>query len=106
MNTMNGMAAAAADEAGEAALAALAGVLEPLWRAHLQAPEQPISLAKLSKQSQRRMSVLMRQSTFMEQAGWVEPVAPARGGEAVRLTAAGALMCAGLFGGADPIGRP
>lgn len=85
--------------AAEAALAAVAGVLEVLWRA-CAAADKPVSLARLARQSQRPMSVLMRQLTFLAEAGWVEPAARAQGGQAVRLSAAGARTCAELFGGA------
>lgn len=83
--------------AAEAALAAVAGVLEVLWRARA-AEDKPVSLARLAKQSQRPMSVLMRQLTFLAEAGWVEPAARAQGGDAVRLTPSGLQVCAELFG--------
>lgn len=84
--------------AAEAALAAVAGVLEVLWRA-CAAADRPVSLARLARQSQRPMSVLMRQLTFLAEAGWVEPAARAQGGDAVRLTPAGLQVCDELFAG-------
>ena len=42
-------------------MSALIGVLETLWRIEAGQPGKPCSLAKLSKQAQRPMSVLRRQ---------------------------------------------
>lgn len=53
-------------------MAALAGVLEALWRIQAEWPDKACSLAKLSKQTQRPMSVLRRQLTSLVEAGWVE----------------------------------
>ncbi|MQA38850.1 ArsR family transcriptional regulator [Rugamonas aquatica] len=50
---------------------ALIGVLEALWRINAEWPDKPCSLAKLSKQSERPMSVLRRQLTMLVDAGWV-----------------------------------
>jgi predicted transcriptional regulator len=49
----------------------LAGVLEALWRTENEWPDKPCSLAKLSKQVQRPMSVLRRQLTMLEEAGLI-----------------------------------
>jgi DNA-binding IclR family transcriptional regulator len=49
----------------------LAGVLEALWRIQAEWPDKPCTLAKLSKQTQRPMSVLRRQLTVLEEAGLV-----------------------------------
>ncbi|GJI98334.1 hypothetical protein RugamoR57_50520 [Duganella caerulea] len=53
-------------------IAALVGVLETLWRIDAEWPDKPCTLAKLSKQSERPMSVLRRQLTLLADAGWVE----------------------------------
>jgi len=53
-------------------MAALVGVLEALWRINAEWPDKPCTLAKLSKQSERPMSVLRRQLTMLVDAGWVE----------------------------------
>ncbi|ELX13709.1 winged helix-turn-helix transcription repressor DNA-binding domain-containing protein [Janthinobacterium sp. HH01] len=52
-------------------MAALIGVLEALWRINAEWPDKPCTLAKLSKQSERPMSVLRRQLTMLVDAGWV-----------------------------------
>jgi hypothetical protein len=91
----------AAPGADEAALAALAAVLEQLWLAMLETPVKPCSLAKLSKRSQCQMSVLMRQLTFLSEAGWVTLVSQEDGRGSVRLTEPGRQLCTELFG-ADP----
>jgi predicted transcriptional regulator len=88
--------------ADEAALSALAGVLEQLWLVTLEAPGKPCSLAKLSKRSQRQMSVLMRQLTFLTEAGWVAVASQEDGGGSVELTELGRQLGAELFG-ADPL---
>ncbi len=49
----------------------LAGVMEVLWRSEAERPDRPCTLARLSKQTQRPMSVLRRQLTLMEEAGLV-----------------------------------
>ncbi len=53
-------------------MAALVGVLEALWRINAEWPDKPCTLAKLSKQSERPMSVLRRQLTMLVDAGWIE----------------------------------
>lgn len=53
-------------------MAALIGVLEALWRIEAEHPGKPCSLAKLSKQAQRPMSVLRRQLLMLVEAGWIE----------------------------------
>lgn len=53
-------------------MAALVGVLEALWGITAEWPDKPCTLAKLSKQSERPMSVLRRQLTMLVDAGWVE----------------------------------
>jgi DNA-binding IclR family transcriptional regulator len=53
----------------EDAMLAMTGVLDALWRIHAEWPDKPCSLAKLSKQAQRPMSVLRRQLTLLEEAG-------------------------------------
>lgn len=53
-------------------MAALVGVLAALWRINAEWPDKPCTLAKLSKQSERPMSVLRRQLTMLVDAGWVE----------------------------------
>ncbi|MQA21908.1 ArsR family transcriptional regulator [Rugamonas rivuli] len=55
----------------EEVMAALVGVLEALWRINAEWPDKPCTLAKLSKQSERPMSVLRRQLTMLVDAGWV-----------------------------------
>ena len=52
-------------------MTALIGVLEALWRINAEWPDKPCTLAKLSKQSARPMSVLRRQLTMLVDAGWV-----------------------------------
>ena len=52
-------------------MAALVGVLEALWRIEQEHPGKPCSLAKLSKQAQRPMSVLRRQLLMLVEADWV-----------------------------------
>lgn len=54
------------------AMAALIGVLETLWRIEAGQPGKPCSLAKLSKQAKRPMSVLRRQLLMLVEAGWIE----------------------------------
>ena len=53
-------------------MAALIGVLGTLWRVEAEHPGKPCSLAKLSKQAQRPMSVLRRQLVTLVEAGWIE----------------------------------
>lgn len=55
----------------EEVMTALIGVLEALWRINAEWPDKPCTLAKLSKQSERPMSVLRRQLTMLVDAGWV-----------------------------------
>ena len=55
----------------EEIMIALVGVLEALWRINAEWPDKPCTLAKLSKQSERPMSVLRRQLTMLVDAGWV-----------------------------------
>lgn len=80
-------------------MAALAGVLAALWRIDAEWPDKPCSLAKLSKQAQRPMSVLRRQLTMLEEAGLVT-LALDDGGVSgnVALSAAGRQMAAELWG--------
>jgi DNA-binding IclR family transcriptional regulator len=77
----------------------LAGVLEVLWRSEAERPDKPCSLARLSKQTQRPMSVLRRQLTLMEEAGLVT-VTLDEGGitGTVGLSAAGLQTVRDLFG--------
>jgi hypothetical protein len=86
----------------EEVLSALAGVLEQLWLATLEAPEKPCSLAKLSKRSQRQMSVLMRQLSFLVVPGWIVLSDQESGRGSVALTATGRQMCAEMFGAQPP----
>jgi hypothetical protein len=88
--------------ADEEVLSALAGVLEQLWLATLEAPEEPCSLAKLSKRSQRQMSVLMRQLTFLAVPGWIVVSDQESGRGTVELTESGRRMCAEMFGAQPP----
>jgi DNA-binding IclR family transcriptional regulator len=76
----------------------LAGVLEALWRIEAEWPDKPCSLAKLSKQAQRPMSVLRRQLTMLEEAGLVS-MALDDGGitGTVALSEAGRQLAADLF---------
>ena len=53
-------------------MAALVGLLEALWRIESGRPGRPCSLAKLSKQAGRPMSVLRRQLLMLVDAGWIE----------------------------------
>lgn len=78
-------------------LAELTGVLEPLWRIGIQRPGKACSLARLSKQSQRAMSVLRRQLTVLEMAGLAVVSLREDGSGDVALTAAGKELCASLF---------
>lgn len=79
-------------------IAALGGVLEALWRIETEWPGKPCSLAKLSKQSQRPMSVLRRQLTMLEEAGLVAAVLDEDGiGGTAALSAAGRQMAADMF---------
>jgi DNA-binding IclR family transcriptional regulator len=55
----------------EQTMAALAGVLDALRQMEVERPDKPCSLARLSKQAQRPMSVLRRQLTMLEEAGLV-----------------------------------
>lgn len=79
-------------------IAALVGVLEALWRIDAEWPDKPCTLAKLSKQSARPMSVLRRQLTLLADAGWVE-VRLEEGGVAgtVMLTESGRQLGRELF---------
>jgi DNA-binding IclR family transcriptional regulator len=80
-------------------LSVLAGVLEALWRIEAEWPDKPCSLAKLSKQTQRPMSVLRRQLTMLEEAGLVS-VALDDGGVTgtVAFSPAGRQMAAEIYG--------
>jgi DNA-binding IclR family transcriptional regulator len=82
----------------EDVMAALAGLLDALRRIEAEWPDKPCSLAKLSKQVQRPMSVLRRQLTAMEEAGLVA-VALDDGGVSgtVRLSDAGRQLAAQIF---------
>ncbi|MYM23898.1 ArsR family transcriptional regulator [Duganella sp. FT135W] len=55
----------------EQTMAALAGVLDALLQMEIERPDKQCSLARLSKQAQRPMSVLRRQLTMLEEAGLV-----------------------------------
>ena len=79
-------------------MAALIGVLEALWRIEAAQPGKSCSLAKLSKQSQRPMSVLRRQLLMLVEAGWVE-LRLDEGGitGSVRLSATGLGLTGELF---------
>ena len=83
-------------------LAELTGVLEPLWRIGVEWPGKPCSLARLSKQSQRAMSILRRQLTVLEMAGLAVVSQREDGTGDVALTAAGAELCASLFAADAP----
>lgn len=76
----------------------LAGVLEALWRIEAEWPDKPCTLAKLSKQTQRPMSVLRRQLTLMEEAGLVTVTLDDGGVTgSVALSAAGRQLAADIF---------
>lgn len=79
-------------------MAALIGVLEALWRIEAEHPGKPCSLAKLSKQAQRPMSVLRRQLLMLVEAGWIA-LRLDEGGITghVRLTATGVQLSNELF---------
>jgi DNA-binding IclR family transcriptional regulator len=79
-------------------MAALIGVLEAMWRIETAHPGKPCSLAKLSKQAQRPMSVLRRQLLMLVEAGWVE-LRLDEGGitGTVRLSATGLQLSSELF---------
>jgi DNA-binding IclR family transcriptional regulator len=79
-------------------MAALAGVLEALRRIEAEWPDKPCSLAKLSKQVQRPMSVLRRQLTMLEEAGLIT-LALEDGGVAgtVQFSPAGRQLAADIF---------
>lgn len=79
-------------------MAALIGVLEALWRIEAEHPGKPCSLAKLSKQAQRPMSVLRRQLLMLVEAGWIA-LRLDEGGitGTVRLSAAGLQLSNELF---------
>ncbi len=78
-------------------LAALIGVLEQLWRSERERPGQARSLAWLSKQSERPMSVLRRQLILLVEAGWVAQTLLEEGGGTVALSDDGRQLCASLF---------
>ena len=78
-------------------LAELTGVLEPLWRIGVERPDKPCSLARLSKQSRRAMSILRWQLAVLEMAGLAVVSQREDGTGDVALTAAGAELCASLF---------
>jgi len=82
----------------EEVMTALIGVLEALWRINAEWPDKPCTLAKLSKQSERPMSVLRRQLTMLVDAGWVA-LELEEGGVAgtVLLTESGRQLCRELF---------
>lgn len=79
-------------------MAALIGVLETLWRIEAGQPGKPCSLAKLSKQAKRPMSVLRRQLLMLVEAGWIE-LRLDEGGitGSTRLSAAGLQLSNELF---------
>ena len=79
-------------------MAALIGVLEALWWIEAEHPGKPCSLAKLSKQAQRPMSVLRRQLLMLVEAGWIA-LRLDEGGITghVRLTATGVQLSNELF---------
>ena len=78
-------------------LAALVGVLEQLWRSERERPGKACSLAWLSKQSARPMSVLRRQLVLLVEAGWVAQTLAEEGGGTVALSDAGRQLCTSLF---------
>jgi DNA-binding IclR family transcriptional regulator len=79
-------------------LAALTGVLEVLWRIQVEWPDKPCSLAKLSKQAERPMSVLRRQLNALVEAGWVELVLDEGGVTGtVKLSAEGLRLAREIF---------
>ncbi|HEX7986492.1 MAG TPA: ArsR family transcriptional regulator [Duganella sp.] len=80
-------------------MAALVSVLETLWRIEAEQPGKPCSLAKLSKQAQRPMSVLRRQLLMLADADWIE-LRLDEGGitGSVRLSAGGLQLGRELFG--------
>ena len=79
-------------------MAALVGVLDTLWRIEAGRHGKPCSLAKLSKQAQRPMSVLRRQLLMLADADWIE-LRLDEGGitGSVRLSAAGLRLAGELF---------
>lgn len=79
-------------------LAALTGVLETLWRAGVERPDKPCTLAWLSKRSGCPMSALRRQLTVLSAAGWVTVLLDERGTGSVALSAAGRQLAATLWG--------
>jgi len=80
-------------------LTLLADVMQALWRSNAEWPNKPCSLARLSKQAGRPMSVLRRQLTMLEEAGLVD-VALDEGGVSgtVAFTPAGRQMAMEIFG--------
>jgi DNA-binding IclR family transcriptional regulator len=82
----------------EDVLTMLAGVLEALWRIQAEWPDKPCTLAKLSKQALRPMSVLRRQLTMLEEMGLIG-LALDDGGitGTVRFTPAGEQLARELF---------
>ena len=79
-------------------MAALIGVLEALWRIEVEQPGKSCSLAKLSKQAQRPMSVLRRQLLMLVEAGWIELQLDEGGVTGtVRLSASGLQLSNELF---------
>ena len=79
-------------------MAVLIGLLEALWRIEAEQPGKPCSLAKLSKQAQRPMSVLRRQLLMLVEAGWIG-LSMDEGGitGTVRLSASGLQLSNELF---------
>jgi len=80
----------------EQLMAALAGVIAALWHIQAEWPDKTCSLAKLSKQAQLSMSVLLRYLTLLEEAGLVEVTLDDGGVTGtVRLSTAGLQMARG-----------
>ncbi|NRR28776.1 ArsR family transcriptional regulator [Oxalobacteraceae bacterium] len=75
-------------------MAQLLEVLVCLARIESERPGKPCSLAKLSKQSARPMSILRRQLTTLADAAWVVVTMDEQGGGSAALTPAGAALIA------------
>lgn len=84
------------DALDDAALAQLLDLLVCLARIEYERPGKPCSLAKLSKQSARPMSILRRQLTLLADAAWVVVALDEQGGGTVALAPAGIELSAHL----------